>query len=343
MDKIIFNSQLSMPGISTHDLIYASYDFEINTLIDNVCSYSFIRDFRNINVYDLHACSNELNWNAIYSLNDIDCIVDVFNANILYLLDKFAPLRKKADKKFRNDFKFSDKLIYLANIRDFYFTIWKRSRDVSDRINYVKARNTFNNNLYRERKSFEESKFNPQLPNKILFQRLRNTGIIGRKNNSSNSFSPDDFNDSFSSGFSTNADFTVTPNFDGFSFVNIVEEDIIRAFDSVRSNAVGLDGISIKCLRILLPAIVPFIKYIINTCITKSVFPKCWKISRVFPLQKKTRPSIITDYRPISVLPSLSKVFEHIIEDQINLHISTNNYLDKFQSGFRKFHSTSSA
>ena len=69
-------------------------------------------------------------------------------------------------------------------------------------------------------------------------------------------------------------------------------------------------------------------------------FPKQWKISRVCPIPKTDNPSSIKDYRSISVLSVLLKVYERVILNQICSFIETQNIYNINQSDFRKGHST---
>ena len=80
--------------------------------------------------------------------------------------------------------------------------------------------------------------------------------------------------------------------------------------------------------------------HIINTSIDQEIFPKQWKISRVCPIPKTDNPTSIKDYRPISVLSVLSKVYERVILNQLWSFIKTQNLYSINQSGFRKGHST---
>jgi len=75
----------------------------------------------------------------------------------------------------------------------------------------------------------------------------------------------------------------------------------------------------------------PHVTYIFNTAITTSSFPTIWKNAKMFPIPKPNN-----DYRPISILPFLSKVFENLMSSQIQLYLANNSLLDEKQSGFRK-------
>ena len=80
--------------------------------------------------------------------------------------------------------------------------------------------------------------------------------------------------------------------------------------------------------------------HIINTSIDQEIFPKQWKISRVCPIPKTENLISMKDYRPISVLSVLSKVYERVILNQLCSFIETQNLYNINQSGFRKGHST---
>lgn len=62
-----------------------------------------------------------------------------------------------------------------------------------------------------------------------------------------------------------------------FSFTNVSKKEVFDSVLGFKSNAVGLDEIPFKFLKVILPYIVPVITHIFNFCLTKSVFPKLWK------------------------------------------------------------------
>ena len=74
--------------------------------------------------------------------------------------------------------------------------------------------------------------------------------------------------------------------------------------------------------------------------ITTGIFPDSFKKSKITPLFKKGDQSLLLNYRPISLLPTISKVFERIFFDQMYTYFNTNSLLAEQQYGFRKNHST---
>lgn len=125
---------------------------------------------------------------------------------------------------------------------------------------------------------------------------------------------------------------------DGFSFCNITEYDVFTVVFSVKSNAIGLDNIHPKFLKLLLPSCILSLTYIFDNIITLSNFPNVWKYARIIPIAKNNS-KYCNEFRPISFLSFLSKAFEHILYSQIIKHIEENHLLFEFQSGLRKFHS----
>jgi hypothetical protein len=100
-------------------------------------------------------------------------------------------------------------------------------------------------------------------------------------------------------------------------------EKIINLFPW--KNACGYDEISIKLLKISAPFISFPLCCIINKSLTTGVFPTRLKYSIVTPVHKKGDKNDVSNFRPISLLPSFSKVFEKIIYKRLMDHFSENN------------------
>ena len=80
--------------------------------------------------------------------------------------------------------------------------------------------------------------------------------------------------------------------------------------------------------------------FIINNSIEESKFPDQWKIARISLIPKVTNPTELKDYRLISILPILSKVYKKQVLHQTTDFIETQQVYNKHQSGYRKNHST---
>ena len=79
---------------------------------------------------------------------------------------------------------------------------------------------------------------------------------------------------------------------------------------------------------------------IINQSLTMGIFPSKLQIRKVLPLFKTNEPYIMDNYRPISLLTSISKLFEKIFFNQLFEHFYKNDLFYDSQYGFRELHST---
>lgn len=90
--------------------------------------------------------------------------------------------------------------------------------------------------------------------------------------------------------------------------------------------------------------IVRFVSILFNHCIANNYFPSCWKHANVVPIPKAGKdPELIGSYRPISMLSSIGKIFERLIELKIRNYLEDNKLLYEYQFGFRKGNATEHA
>ena len=84
-------------------------------------------------------------------------------------------------------------------------------------------------------------------------------------------------------------------------------------------------------------------KWIINESLVTGIVPSKLKIAKIIPLFKSGDPKAFNNYRPISILPCLSKIYEKVVYNRLIDFINKNKILSKCQYGFRSSHSTSLA
>ena len=101
--------------------------------------------------------------------------------------------------------------------------------------------------------------------------------------------------------------------------------------------AVGVDGISPRILRLGSPVLAEKVTKLIKFCILNRSLPSEWKQARLTPVFKRGIDTDKANYRPVSILTSLSKVFEKVIYDQT--WNAFHNVLSSNLSGFMKTHS----
>ena len=106
--------------------------------------------------------------------------------------------------------------------------------------------------------------------------------------------------------------------------------------------ATGLDGISAPLLKLISPAILESLTKVLNCSIQSGICPSALKLARVTPVHKSGSASDPNNFRPISVLPIISKLLERHICTQLMLYLRSFNLIVSTQSGFRPHHSTES-
>ena len=117
--------------------------------------------------------------------------------------------------------------------------------------------------------------------------------------------------------------------------VCITDDDILLLIRKLNPNkASGSDGISGQMLLICDVSVVIPLKIIFKNILDTSVYPDMWKVADVTPIFKKEDKQLVKNYRPISLLPICSKIFEKLIFNSLYSYLSSNNLITKNQSGF---------
>ena len=95
-------------------------------------------------------------------------------------------------------------------------------------------------------------------------------------------------------------------------------QEVFNLIQKIPSNkASGLDNISARLLKEASPIVTRSLTFIINQSITTGIFPNAWKRARVSSIFKEGRRTDPNNYRPISVLPVVSKLIERVVFNQL--------------------------
>ena len=139
---------------------------------------------------------------------------------------------------------------------------------------------------------------------------------------------------------------TINPTIDfsglqGFNFKMETEEAIMKLIDKIKLNvATGNDNISSRLIKDAKFTITPLLTQIINLGYETSIFPECMKQATIKALHKKEDSDDISNYRPISILPTLSKVLERAATNQLISYLEAHNLISTHQHAYRTMHST---
>lgn len=114
---------------------------------------------------------------------------------------------------------------------------------------------------------------------------------------------------------------------------------IIR--DTSNKKSPGVDFIDEKTLKNLPLKVIREVTIIFNAMLRVQYFPSMWKLSQIITILKPGKDSYLaSSYGPISLLPTLSKIFDKIILTRLKLTIEKDNIILDHQFGFRRKHST---
>ena len=126
-----------------------------------------------------------------------------------------------------------------------------------------------------------------------------------------------------------------------FTFKSIHAQQIREAIGKLKaSKSFGDDGISSYFLKMAMPYIEDSLVYLFNTSLERSQFPDPWKTARVSPIFKDGGKTEKSNYRPISVLPVVSRRFEKLVFNQLHRYLNDNYFINSNQSGLRELRST---
>ena len=126
-----------------------------------------------------------------------------------------------------------------------------------------------------------------------------------------------------------------------FIFTPVDTEHVNKIIMSLKSKiSFEHDDMTTKSLKILAPVLVKPLTLIINQSIITGIFPDDLKIAKVIPLHKKSDTTKMDNYRPVSLLPAISKIFEKVAHTQLYNYFRRNNLFYTGQYGFQDHHST---
>ena len=143
----------------------------------------------------------------------------------------------------------------------------------------------------------------------------------------------------------------IKPTSSRFVFHKVTTFQVEKAMKKlIKSKATGIHNIPNKVLKDSCQVVAPFLTDIFNFSFTSNIFPDDLKIGKVSPVHKSGDKDDLNNYRPITVLPTIARVFERLLYDQMYTYLAENKLLgnqqfenkllDNQQFGFRSIHST---
>jgi hypothetical protein len=138
-------------------------------------------------------------------------------------------------------------------------------------------------------------------------------------------------------GLNTYSNNVVNPLVSSFAFFYTDPDEVRSVLMALKSDsAPGWDKIPTCLLKAAHKEIVPIIAHLANLCFEQGTFPLAFKEAIVTPVHKSGDETIMSNYRPISVLPSISKILEKLINTRLLNYLSKHGLLSPTQYGFRR-------
>ena len=125
---------------------------------------------------------------------------------------------------------------------------------------------------------------------------------------------------------------------------NLTDDEVKEALRSLMPNkSPGYENISSNVLNETSDIFFTPLKYIFNLSLQQGILPESLKIAKMSPVYKKNKEFLLTNYRPVAVLPCSSKLLKPIMYNRLFKYLSENSILYEKQFGFQTSHSTEHA
>lgn len=313
--------------------------------------YKTFRDYRNFNYHVFVQDLQSLPFMELIYMNSLDEKIQYFNDLITSLFDRHAPLKNIRCTKPKAPW-LTENVRFMIRLRDEAKNRYLHSVDPQHYKYYKTLRNLTTKIVGNEKKAYLNQVITTTGKSRKMWKELQNMNVYSNKK--ANRVIPDTISDvnninnyfvdsvqAVDVGDIRNTVLKYSQNTllqfnEKLQFQTVDSEEVCRVLQSLTSSATGSDGIDIHMINYCCPHIVPYITHIVNSCIMENYYPHIWKTSIVTPLPKIAQPTEFKDLRPISILPTLSKILEKIVFVQLKSHLDKHDILPETQSGFRK-------
>ena len=354
LDKVKAVGLCDASGVSDHFFTYMAYNLKKPKFKPITVTR---RDFRNFDLPAFQHAAETAHWENVFAVEDVNDKVCILENTINDLLDIFAPYKTFTMKKPNSTPWLTDDIKEIMNKRDMFKHNFNLTGNQSFKKNYKELRNKVTGMMRQSQKNM----FNEQINNKVkdskdFFKTAKKLNIISDKTNKSKvNFSAELLNQTFLQNNNAPIDpnfineklqnlyKNFSPSIHKFSFQPVCEQELIKVTKTLKSMSVGIDQINCFVIKALLPRISTILVHIVNISFELGIFPENWKKAVITPIPKISIPVSPNDFRPISILPSLSKIIEKLANRQIVAYLIEHNFLDPYQSAYRRNHGTQTA
>ena len=358
--SFVAKSGVIIDDMSDHFPIFTSFIFKCYTNEERRTVTIF--DKTKMPELDEHIRSKLANFETITDANRAcDCLINAYKTGINKLSKTYKPSRRRTPLKPW----ISPAILCSINVKNKLYAKYLKNKTVVKHAKYKQYRNILTNILRNAKrlyyqKELEANKCNGKETWKLLNEAInkRNTKPVYPKsfkgtegNDMCGIEIPEGFNNFFSS-IGLDLDKKI-PHTDGnpIDYLPRTNGDIIPDMHLTNDHEIeliikslnhvggGIDKISTRILLGTYKNNLSHLTFFYNLCLRTGVFPDQLKIAVIVPIFKAGEKNLFTNYRPISLLPILSKILERLIHSHISFFLEEHSLFYPLQFGFRKKHS----
>jgi hypothetical protein len=309
-------------------------------------------NFRKANLLGLYDCIANCDWSFLHAVNDVNVTVGLFDEKLYDMFRQFVPLNRANSshypvwyttdiiRKLKHKFKVF-KRYKKTKSRSTLIEFRTLRRDLKISINaaYHEYISTVEQQLTHDPRCFwsfvNHNRKSSTIPSVMQLDEVEYSTL----HTIANAFLSY-FEKNFSSPSMTDFQFNNPCNNNYIHLPSISTDDILRHLLKLKpSSASGDDALPGFILKDCAQILVTPLHFLYNLILTTSVYPCLWKVGKICPIFKSGKKNIISNYRPVTILPHISKVFESIIYSYIYTNVQ--NVISEHQHGFFRGRSTS--
>ena len=361
-------------SISDHFLQFSQIDIFDKVKYKDTPKYA--RNWRIFNKNEFESELNSVNWSEIIDPDiGTDLSLNRFYYKIEKLIDEMAPVKKLSRKEIglKRSPWITHGILKSMNQRDYLYKKFSLEKDPCIKSTLKTSYNTYRNRIIAllriSKKQYFSNYFEEHNTDiKKTWEAIRNLINVSKKSSTKinkiihenqhiteNKGIADTINNFYTGiGSSIEAkipqskksfqEYLGNSNFSSICLDECTLEEISKLINNINvSKSCGPFSIPTKLLKEFSNVLSPVLTVIVNKSIKEGVFPKLLKYALVCPFYKKADKTKCANYRPISLLSNLSKIFERAMYNRIDQFLDENNILYDLQFGFRKKHSTNHA
>ena len=353
-------------GGSDYMLIYAT---RYSKAVKAGPRYVRKRSYKNFDPNKFVAAVQQINWLDLYLTEDVDEAVKILSERLLHILDEAAPM-KTIQVRTKYAPWLSRQTVELIKERNNLQREASKNNDKEIWKKFKVLRNKINNRLKFEERNWHKLKLEECGENSSkTWKNVK--GILQWKTSGSPNqlfcngkliSRPQELADAQNEFFLKKIDIirenlppsssdplqTLKKVMNGrtcnFSLSPVHPEEVEKVLKNLsNSSSFGLDFLDTSTIKLVQSQILPALTHIINLSISTRKFPDSWKKVKIIPLHKKDDLLNPKNYRPVAIIPILSKVLERVIFNQMIKYLNNNNLLHPNHHAYRENHNTTTA